>query len=321
VLREGESEKIRIGVSACLLGEEVRFDGGHKRDLFLTDILGPFVDWVPVCPEVDIGLGIPRATIRLVGEPTAPRLVVEKTGEDLTTRMRSYAEHKTRELGALGLHGYVLKRASPSCGLFRVRVYHPNGMPSTAGRGLYADALVQRFPLLPVEEEGRLTDAGIRENFIERVFAAARWRRFLDAKPRARDLVAFHAAQKFAVLAHSPIHYGTLGRLVSRAGRPLSPAVLGEYGTMLMEALAVRATRPNHANVLQHLAGYFKRALDAPGRAELAELVHEYRRGLVPLVVPLTLIRHYVRRFDVTYLRDQVYLNPHPKELMLRNHV
>ncbi|OGL08693.1 MAG: hypothetical protein A3F92_07240 [Candidatus Rokubacteria bacterium RIFCSPLOWO2_12_FULL_71_22] len=318
---EGEGEKIRLGVSSCLLGEEVRFDGGHKRDLFLTDVLGPFVDWVPVCPEVEIGLGIPRDTIRLVGDAAAPRLVVEKTGEDLTARMRRYAEAKVRALEALGLHGYVLKRASPSCGLFRVRVHHPNGLPSAAGRGLYAEALVARFPLLPIEEEGRLTDAGIRENFVERVFAVARWRRFLAAGPRPRDLVAFHAAQKLAVLAHSPAHYAALGRLVARTGRALTRAALDEYGTALMEALAVRATRARHTNVLQHLAGYVKRELDAPGRAELAEAIQEYRRGLAPLVVPLTLVRHYVRRFGVASLADQVYLDPHPKELMLRNHV
>jgi len=320
-MRQREDEKIRLGVSACLLGAEVRHDGGHKKDAFLTDTLGPFVEWVPVCPEVEIGLGIPRDTIRLVGDAEAPRLVVQKTGEDLTTRMRRYAEAKTRQLEALGLHGYVLKRASPSCGLFRVRVYRESDRQGGGGRGLYADALVRRFPALPVEEEGRLGDAAIRENFIERVFAFARWRAFLEAKPRPRDLVAFHAAQKFAILAHSPAHYAKLGRFVAAAGRTLTREKPTRYGTLFMEALAVRATRARHANVLQHLAGFFKRQLDAPSRAELAELIQEYRRGLVPLVVPLTLVKHYVRNFDLTYLADQVYLSPHPKELMLRNHV
>lgn len=319
-MRQRENEKIRLGVSACLLGAEVRYDGGHKKDSFLTDTLGPFVEWIPVCPEVEIGLGIPRDTLRLAGDEEAPRLVVQKTGEDLTARMRRYAETKTRQLEALGLHGYVLKRASPSCGLFRVRVYRESGTPIGGGRGLYADELVRRFPALPVEEEGRLSDAAIRENFIERVFAAARWRALLQAKPRPRDLVAFHAAQKFAILAHSPAHYAKLGRLVASAGSRTREK-LGEYGTLFMEALAVRATRARHANVLQHLAGFFKRQLDAPSRAELAELIQEYRGGLVPLVVPLTLVKHYVRNFDLTYLADQVYLSPHPKELMLRNHV
>jgi len=319
-MRQRENEKIRLGVSACLLGAEVRYDGGHKKDSFLTDTLGPFVEWIPVCPEVEIGLGIPRDTLRLARDEEAPRLVVQKTGEDLTARMRRFALAKTRDLEALGLHGYVLKRASPSCGLFRVRVYRESGMPSGGGRGLYADELVRRFPALPVEEEGRLNDAAIRENFIERVFAAARWRAFFQAEPRPRDLVAFHAAQKFAILAHSPAHYAKLGRLDASAGSRTREK-LGEYGTLFMEALAVRATRARHANVLQHLAGFFKRELDAESRAELAEIIREYRRGLVPLVVPLTLVKHYVRNFDLTYLADQVYLSPHPKELMLRNHV
>jgi uncharacterized protein YbgA (DUF1722 family)/uncharacterized protein YbbK (DUF523 family) len=313
-------EKIRLGVSACLLGEAVRYDGGHKRDAFLTETLAPFVEWVSVCPELELGLGVPRDTLRLVGEGRAPRLVVERTGEDLTARMRRFARDRLDELAALDLDGYVLKRASPSCGLFRVRVYGQTGAPGAVGRGLFAGALVERFPALPVEEEGRLNDPAIRENFIERVFAMARWRAFARRRPRARDLVAFHAAQKFAVLAHSPAHYTRLGRLVASAGA-LTGAMLDEYAHLLMEALAVRATRARHVNVLQHLAGFFKARLESDERAELVEVIAEYRHGLVPLVVPITLIRHHARRLAVAYLREQVYLSPHPKELMLRNHV
>lgn len=312
---------IRVGVSACLLGQEVRFDGGHKRDTFLTTGLGPFVEWVPVCPEVDIGLGIPRDTLRLVGDEDAPRLVVQRSGEDLTERMQRYAADKVRELEALRLDGYVLKRASPSCGLFRVRVYHPNGIPQAGGRGIFAQELARRLPMLPIEEEGRLTDPSLRENFIERVFAAARWRAFVARRPRTRDLVAFHAAEKFAILAHSPARYGELGRLVATVGRTLTRDTLDQYGRLLMEARASRATRARHANVLQHLAGFFKRHLGPDERAELVEIIEDYRAGLVPLVVPITLIRHHVRRFAIAYLADQTYLSPHPKELMLRNHV
>jgi uncharacterized protein YbgA (DUF1722 family)/uncharacterized protein YbbK (DUF523 family) len=316
-----ESGKIRLGVSACLLGERVRYDGGHKRDAFLSDVLGPYVEWVPVCPEVEIGLGTPRDAIRLVGTERAPRLVVERTGEDLTARMRRFADTKTRELAALGLDGYVLKRASPSCGLFRVRVYGDDGPPGGVGRGLYAAALVERLPALPVEEEGRLADSAIRENFLERVFAAARWRAFAAGAPRSRDLVAFHARQKYAVLAHSPALYAKLGRLVADLGASVTAAKLAAYRDLLMEALAVRATRARHVNVLQHLAGFFKRQLGPDERAELVEMLEDYRRGLVPLVVPLTLVKHHVRRLRVAHLADQVYLTPHPKELMLRNHV
>jgi uncharacterized protein YbgA (DUF1722 family)/uncharacterized protein YbbK (DUF523 family) len=316
-----ERTVIRLGVSACLLGESVRYDGGHKKDAFLTDVLGAYVEWVPVCPEVEIGLGVPRPTLRLIGRPDSPRLVQEDTGVDLTPRMQAYATRRVRELERLALDGYVLKRASPSCGLFRVRVYRDGGGPGADGRGLFAAALVAALPLLPVEEEGRLTDAGIRENFIERVFAMARWRAFLAARPRSRDLVAFHTAQKFAVLAHAPGHYRRLGRLVAGVGRTLTAETLDHYGRLLMEALATRATRGRHANVLQHLAGYFKRDLGPDERAELGEVVDDYRRGLVPLVVPLTLVKHHVRRLGIAYLADQVYLNPHPRELMLRNHV
>jgi uncharacterized protein YbgA (DUF1722 family)/uncharacterized protein YbbK (DUF523 family) len=314
-------DQIRLGVSSCLLGEAVRYDGGHKHDRFLTDVLGRYVEWVPVCPEVEIGLGIPRDTLRLVGSPAAPRLVQEKTGEDLTATMQRYAEDRVRALAALDLDGYVLKRASPSCGLFRVRVYRDNGIPAADGRGLFAAALTTALPALPVEEEGRLADPVIRENFIERVFLAARWRAFVAAGPRPRELVAFHAAHKFAVLAHSPAHYARLGRMVAATGRVLGRAQLEAYHTLLMQAFAVRATRGRHANVLQHAAGYFKRDLAGDERAELVEVIDEYRRGLVPLVVPLTLVKHHVRRLRVPYLADQVYLSPHPKELMLRNHV
>jgi uncharacterized protein YbgA (DUF1722 family)/uncharacterized protein YbbK (DUF523 family) len=314
-------DRIRLGVSSCLLGEAVRYDGGHKHDRFLTETLGRHVEWVPVCPEVEIGLPVPRDTLRLVGTPDAPRLVQEKTGEDLTARMERYAGDRVRALAELNLDGYVLKRASPSCGLFRVRVYRDNGVPAADGRGLFAAALTSALPALPVEEEGRLTDPAIRENFIERVFVAARWRGFLAARPRARDLVAFHAGHKLAVLAHSPAHYGRLGRLAGAAGRAFTRTRLDAYHVLLMEAFAVRATRGRHANVLQHMAGYFKRDLAAGERAELVEVIDEYRRGLVPLVVPLTLVKHHVRRLEVRYLADQVYLNPHPKELMLRNHV
>jgi uncharacterized protein YbgA (DUF1722 family)/uncharacterized protein YbbK (DUF523 family) len=320
-VREGELEKVRLGISTCLLGEHVRYDGGHKRDPFLADTLGPFVEWVPVCPEVEIGLGVPRPAIRLTGRADTPRLVLERSGEDLTERMRRFSAQRAADLARLGLDGYVLKRASPSCGLFGVRVYGGDGHPGRVGRGLYAAALVRRFPDLPIEEEGRLRDPALRENFIERVFAAARWRIFAARGPRPRDLVAFHAAQKFAVLAHSPRHYQRLGRLVAAAGRTLTAAKLTEYRGLFMEALGGRATRARHVNVLQHLAGFFKKQLTPDERAELGEVTEEYRRGHVPLVVPLTLVRHHVRGLGIGYLADQVYLNPHPRELMLRNHV
>lgn len=313
--------EIRIGVSACLLGQTVRYDGGHKKDPFVTDLLGRFVTWVPVCPEVEIGLGTPREPIRLEGDPAAPRLVGTKTGADHTRRMTDYARRRVAALAELGLSGYVLKRASPSCGMERVKVYSPAGMPDRQGRGLFASALVAALPLLPVEEEGRLGDPSLRESFITRVFAHRRLAALRESGGRPRDVIAFHAAHKYLLLAHSPRHYAALGRLVADRPAGARKRWLDGYAEQVMTALRVPTTVKKHVNVLQHLLGFFKDRLSAAEKRELLGLVDDYARSLVPLVVPITLVNHYVARFDVPYVRDQVYLRPHPKELMLRNHV
>jgi uncharacterized protein YbgA (DUF1722 family)/uncharacterized protein YbbK (DUF523 family) len=311
----------RLGISACLLGHEVRYDGGHKRDAFLTETLGQFVDWVPVCPEVEAGLGIPRESIRLEGDPAAPRLVGTRSGTDHTGPMNRYARARAEQIARLDLSGYVLKKDSPSCGMERVRVYPPAGAPSRRGTGLFARALAERLPLLPLEEEGRLHDPGLRENFVERVFAYERWKRFLAERPTRGGLVAFHTAHKLLLLAHDPAAYRRLGRIVAEAkGRPLR-AVVADYGAGMMLALRRAATPPRHANVLEHMLGYVSGDLAPAERQEMVEVIADYRRGLVPLVVPLTLLKHHVRRLGVAYLAGQVYLDPHPKELMLRNHV
>jgi uncharacterized protein YbgA (DUF1722 family)/uncharacterized protein YbbK (DUF523 family) len=310
----------RLGISACLLGRNVRWDGGHKRDAFLTDTLGPFVEWVPVCPEVELGLGTPRETIRLERSGKAVRLVMNATREDLTARMRSYAEGRVRELEKLDLCGYVLKKDSPSCGVFRVRVHPEKGPVTRDGRGAFADVLTERLPLLPVEEEGRLHDPGLRENFIERVFAYRRLQEFFAGRWTLGGLVALHASLKLLVMAHSPAAYKALGPLVARAKGMGRAELRARYFEGVMRALQQPATRGRHANVLQHMAGYVSDPLDASDRAELAGTIEDYRKGLVPLVVPVTLLRHHVRRQGVTYLLGQVYLEPHPRELMLRNH-
>jgi uncharacterized protein YbgA (DUF1722 family)/uncharacterized protein YbbK (DUF523 family) len=313
--------EIKIGVSACLLGEQVRYDGGHKRDGFLADTLERHVTWVPVCPEVEIGLGTPREPIRLVGDPAAPRLVGTKTGADLTRRMLDYAHARVQALAGLGLSGYVLKRASPSCGMERVKVYSEDGMPARMGRGLFASALMGVLPLLPVEEEGRLSDPRLRENFITRVFAHRRLAALREAGGRRGDVVAFHTAHKSLLLAHSPRHYALLGRMVAERPAGARSRWFDAYGEQFMTALRTLATARKHVNVLQHLTGFFKARLTAPEKRELLGLVEDFAQGLVSLVVPITLINHYVARFDLAYVRDQVYLRPHPKELMLRNHV
>lgn len=312
---------LRLGISSCLLGQEVRWDGGHKRDPFLTETLGPWVEWVPVCPEVELGLGIPRETIRLEGDPGAPRLVAVKSRRDLTAEMDELAEMRVAALGRLDLSGYVLKKDSPSCGMERVQVHGAAaGPPKRTGVGAFACVLMERLALLPVEEEGRLHDPELREGFVERVFAYWRWQRFTAGKPTRGDLVAFHTAHKLQLLAHHPASYARLGRLVARAKEQPIAEVVRAYGEGFMAALRGPATPARHVNVLEHVAGYVTRAL-APGeRRELADLIADYRRGLVPLVVPLTLLRHHVKRQAIGYLADQVYLDPHPKELMLRNH-
>jgi uncharacterized protein YbgA (DUF1722 family)/uncharacterized protein YbbK (DUF523 family) len=315
------ASEIRIGVSACLLGEPVRFDGGHKRNDFITGVLGPYVSFVAVCPEVDIGLGTPRETIHLVQEIGGIRLKGTQSGIDHTESMWRYAANKARQLEKLDLSGYILKKDSPSCGMERVRVYGKSGAPARSGRGPFAEALMARLPLLPVEEEGRLQDPRLRENFIERVFAYRRLRNFFGSPWRRGDLVRFHTAEKFLLLAHDATAYAKLGRLVAVSKGVPRKELEKRYTEAYMTALGKIATARRHANVLQHMAGYFKDLIGVEDRKELTALIEDYRRGLVPLVVPLTLLRHYVRLHRVSYLQGQVYLDPHPKELMLRNHV
>jgi uncharacterized protein YbgA (DUF1722 family)/uncharacterized protein YbbK (DUF523 family) len=314
--------KLRLGVSACLVGQKVRYDGQHKRDAFVTDVLGPFVEWVPVCPELEVGMGVPREPIRLVGAAAAPRLVAERSGEDHTDAMLRFSEARVRELEGLDLAGYVTKKDSPSCGLARVRG-HParGGAPRRDGVGMFARVLAERLPLLPIEEEGRLNDAALRESFVERIFAYARWKAAVARGMRRGDLVAFHAAHKLALMAHSPAAYRALGALVGGLARGPIARTVEAYGRGFMDALKVPATRGRHSNVLQHMLGYFRDVLPAADRTELADVVTDYARGLVPLVVPLTLLRHHVRREGIEYLGGQTYLDPDPKELMLRNHV
>jgi uncharacterized protein YbgA (DUF1722 family)/uncharacterized protein YbbK (DUF523 family) len=312
---------IRIGISACLLGDEVRFDGGHKRDGFLADTLGPFVEWVRVCPEVEMGLGTPRETLRLTRGAEGVRMLTTRTQIDHTEGMRRWARRRLGELAREDLSGYVLKKDSPSCGMERVKVYSGHGMPERSGRGVFAEALLDRFPHLPVEEEGRLSDPRLRENFIERVFAYRRLRDLFAGRWTPGALVAFHTAHKMALLSHSTTRYRELGRLVADARGLPREELRDRYAALFMETLSRVATPRRHTNVLQHMAGHLKNRLDADSKRELAEAIDEYRRGLTPLVVPLTLLRHYVRLFRIDYLAGQTYLEPHPRELMLRNRV
>ena len=313
-------EKIRLGISACLLGQNVRYDGGHKLDRYLTDTLGQYVEYVPVCPEVECGLGVPREAMRLVGDSESPRLVTVKTKQDLTERMMTWARKRVKELEKEGLCGFVFKRGSPSSGMERVKVYNERGMAEKKGRGMFAGAFMDHFPLIPVEEEGRLHDPKLRENFIERIFALMRWREVVQGKKTLGALVAFHTQHKLLILSHSEKHYRALGKLVADGKKLPLMEVYGGYETLLMEALKLTTTIKKNVNVLQHMMGYFKEQLTKDEKQELLEVLKDYHKGFIPLIVPVTLINHYVRKYKEGYLSQQVYLNPHPIALQLRNH-
>ena len=314
-------EKIKLGISTCLLGENVRYDGGHKLDRFLTDTLGQYVEYVPVCPEVECGLGVPRESMHLEGDPDSPRLVTIRTKQDMTDRMVKWAQKRVVDLEKEELCGFIFKSDSPSSGMERVRVYNEKGMPVKKGVGMFAKVFMDHFPLLPVEDEGRLHDPRIRDNFIERIFTLKRWREVLSKKESRGNVVDFHMRHKLLILSHSPKHYQTIGKLVAKAKDLPLKELYQQYQTLLMESLYLKTSPKKNANVLQHMMGYFREQLSADEKKELLEVIDLYRKEIIPLIVPITLINHYVRKYDQPYLKEQIYLNPHPLELQLRNHV
>jgi len=314
-------EKIKLGISTCLLGKNVRYDGGHKLDRFLTDTLGQYVEYVPVCPEVECGLPIPRESMHLEGDPDSPRLVTIRTKQDMTDRMVQWARNRIIDLEKEDLCGFIFKSDSPSSGMERVKVYNEKGIPLKKGVGMFARIFMEHFPLLPVEDEGRLHDPGLRENFIERIFALKRWRAVLQSKESRGNVVDFHTRHKLLILSHSPKHYQMMGMLVAKAKALPIKELYQQYQTILMEALKLKTTSKKNSNVLMHMMGYFKEQLSSDEKKELLEVIDFYRKSHIPLIVPITLINHYVRKYDQPYLKQQAYLNPHPLELQLRNHV
>jgi len=313
--------KFRIGISSCLLGNEVRWNAGHKLDKYLTHTLGQFVEYVPVCPEVEAGFGVPRESFRLVGDPDSPRLVTFKSKTDHTDRMVSWAKKRVKELETEDLCGFVFKSDSPSSGMIRVKVYNEKGMPHKVGIGMFARAFMEHFPLIPVEDDGRLNDPVIRENFILQIFTMKRWRDNLARKRGIGNLVDFHTRNKLLMLSLSPKHYRLMGKLVAEGKKMPLGDLYDQYQLLLMEALKLETTIRKNINVLQHLMGYFKKQLSGDEKQELLEAFDQYRSEYVPLIVPITLINHYVRKYDQPYLKQQTYLNPHPVELKLRTHV
>ena len=311
---------IRIGVSSCLLGERVRYDGGHKRDHFLTEVMGPHVEWVPVCPEFELGLGAPREAIQLERKNGGIHLVSIETHVDHTRAMRRWAKQRLGQLRSENLSGYILKSRSPSCGMERVPVHEDNGARAGREPGFYAKALIERFANLPVEEEGRLANPKLRENFIERVFAYHRLRQLFDKRWKNRDVVEFHGRHKLLLMSHSARLCHEIGRLAAQLAECPRKEFRQQYESLFMQTMKTAATPERHASVLRHMAEYLTARLDPAQRQELNRRIEDYRRGLTPLSQPLSLIRSLVQRFGVDYLNDQFYLNPHPKEAVLRDH-
>ena len=312
-------EKIKVGIASCLLGNPVRWNGGHKLDRFIVHTLGQHIDFVPVCPESECGLGIPRDTMHLAGDPAAPRLVTTKTGEDKTDQMQRWAKKRIQELAAEDLCGYIFKTKSPSNGMRKLKVFKTREQIFYNGVGIYARMFMDRFPNLPVIDDGMLHDPGLRSNFIEQIFALRRWREVLAERKTVGRVVAFHTRQKLLIMSHSPKHYREMGKLVA-AGKTMPPSKLYDrYEALLLESLRLKTTIKKHINVLQHILGYFKKQLSPDEKQEMLALIDAYRAQDVPLIVPITLANHYVRKYDQPYLKQQTYLNPHPLDLKLRS--
>ncbi|MEW5948885.1 MAG: DUF523 and DUF1722 domain-containing protein [Thermodesulfobacteriota bacterium] len=312
---------IRLGISACLLGSKVRFDGGHKLDRFITDTLGQYVEYMPVCPEAECGLGIPREPMRLTGEPDSPRLVTVRTAQEHTKRMARWVRKRMVELAKEGLSGFIFKTRSPSCGVRGIKVFNEEEGCAKNGMGIFARAFMDHFPLCPVEDEDRLHDPAIRENFIERIFVCKRWCEMGAQKMSRDNLADFHNRHELLILAHSPKRSGMMKKLVAEAQKNPVKELYAQYQDLLIEALRLKVTPNKNISILQHIVGCLKKQLSPDERKELLEAVDSYRQGRVPLIVPITLLNHYVRRCDLPYLKEQYYLSPHPIELQLRNHV
>lgn len=313
-------QKIKIGVSACLLGQKVRYDGGHKLDRFIANTLGQYCAFVPVCPEVECGLGVPREAMRLVGDPANPRLLTIKTGIDHTERMTHWAEKRLRALEAENLCGFIFKSKSPSSGMERVKVYNAGGQAVKTGAGIFARMFMRRFPYLPVEEEGRLSDPKLRETFIENIFILKEWREAV-AEGRAAKLIEFHARMKYSFMARSPLLLAEMGKILAGHKKGDFAAIENAYYGLLAKMLKTQSTPRLNLNVLQHIIGYFKKNIASSEKEEFAAILRHYRAGNIPLIVPVTLLNHYARKYSAAYLLNQYYLNPHPLELQLRNHV
>ena len=308
-----------LGISRCLLGDEVRFDGGHKRSKYIIDTLGQHFDYVRVCPEVEAGLPVPRPSIRQVRTDDGLRVLSSK-GDDVTGALCGACDSRTAQLKQQAIRGFIVKKDSPTCGFDRVRVYRGQ-TPERSGRGVFVSALAAKIPNLPIEDEGRLNDARLRENFITRVFTYDRFRTLVESSPAPRDLMAFHGEHKYLLLAHAPALTRHLGRLVAASSKKDINTVLSRYEDEMMGALAKPAKIGGHVNALQHIGGFLKGYLNSNTRSHLAETIEAYRRGEIPLIAPITLLNHHLTSVGHRWVRQQRYLNPYPASLSLRNRI
>lgn len=307
-MESGKKQKIYIGISSCLLGQKVRFDANHKEQRFITQKLAQWFEFVPVCPEMAIGLGVPRTPIHLIGDKQQQRAVnIKDETIDVTQQLVEFGKLKARQLDFIS--GYIFKKGSPSCGLFNVKVYKSKNQVLNSGTGLYAQQIVAANPLLPVEEEGRLKDDKLRHNFFQRVEVYSRWQQLQAAGITPKSIIEFHARHKFMVLAHCETIYRSMGRLIAQIGSMDLKSLSDQYIAMLMTSLQKPSTRGKHTNVLEHIVGYFKRDLDSQDKLEIRKLIHDYRSGLVPRIVPLTLLKHHLRKLPDSYLQQQYYWN------------
>ncbi len=315
-------DKIKLGVSKCLLGEKVRYDGQHKHDRYITGTLEPFFEYIGICPEADCGLSIPREAMRLVGQDKDhPKLMTRNTGKDITPMMIQWAETRLAQLEKEQICGYIFKSKSPSSGMVGVKIYSEDGLPRWTGSGIFAGMLMKRFPSLPVIDEGRLHDPVLRENFIEHVLVYRRWQE-LNCRPlSARMLQEFHARHKYLLMSHNQRNLTALGRIAAASSGEVRSEDREKYFELLTETMRLHATISKNVNVLMHLIGYFKHDLSPEEKQEMLEVTDSYHNGLVPLIVPLTLLKHYIYKYKKQYLEQQWYIKPHPMELMLRNHV
>ncbi|HDS16201.1 MAG TPA: DUF1722 domain-containing protein [Proteobacteria bacterium] len=314
-------EKIKLGISACLLGHDVRYSGGHARDLFVIETFAPYVEFVPVCPEVESGMPVPREAIHLVGAGEEPRLLGVESKLDFTRSLQEWAAKRLEKLESENLCGFIFKKNSPSCGLRRLSVSREDqGPPQKNGVGIFARAFGERFPLIPAEEDGHLHDASSREHFIERIFIMQRWRQLLREPLSRGRLIDFHTRHKLIFLAHSPKGYRSLGKLVAGLDRSELDTAGRKYHEEMCATLQRKTSPSKHVNVMQHMLGYFKRQLTRDEKQEMLDLIENFRAGRLPLIAPMTMFQHYTRKYNYTYLAGQHYVEPHPLELKLRYH-